>query len=405
MNDNLKYKKQLTIKDLFLGKYGSFFILSIILISSSCVYAYEPFNEIFKYLTIILFVIILVGYIFYLKLNSFVCLFTIYFLLLVFSTIYNNLSLVTVFHTYYKTISLILYLDMALRYNCKNVIKNLCYILSLLVFLNFITIILFPNGMFQGNYNSLYWFLGYKNIHILYFLPLIICNIIHNKFRKKKISLLFIFNLLMINFELLYCFSANSLVTFFIFELYLLFPFIYNKFQLTNARRNYLLYFISFILIVLIRIQNIFGWFIEQILHKSLTFTGRTFIWDISMTYINSKKILGYGVEETEIIANKFGNIAFTHCHNTILDLTYKGGIISLIIFSIFLYLIVKKLYKTRHYKISKTLSVALLGIFLMMLFEARQASLGFYIIFIICYHIDIIINKLKEGHIEEKNI
>ena len=67
--------------------------------------------------------------------------------------------------------------------------------------------------------------------------------------------------------------------------------------------------------IVLLRLQNIFSFIIQNILGKDLTFTGRTRIWDNAIEFIKARFIIGYGKETGAVIASKLGDIKFTHAH------------------------------------------------------------------------------------------
>lgn len=134
-----------------------------------------------------------------------------------------------------------------------------------------------------------------------------------------------------------------------------------------------------------------------------MTFTGRTRIWDNAIEFIKARFIIGYGKETGAVIASKLGDIKFTHAHNTILDVLYKGGIVSLIIFCIMLILPVNELYKYRKSRLTKLMAVILFSFFIMMNFEARQENMGLYMVLISCYNISYILKANNEINNEQE--
>ena len=134
-----------------------------------------------------------------------------------------------------------------------------------------------------------------------------------------------------------------------------------------------------------------------------MTFTGRTLIWDNVIVFIKTKLIIGYGREKNTLVASKLGNGEFVDAHNTILDVLYKGGIVSLIIFFIMLILPVNELYKYRKSRITKLMAVILFSFFIMMNFEARQESIGLYMVLISCYNISYILKANNEINNEQE--
>ena len=79
--------------------------------------------------------------------------------------------------------------------------------------------------------------------------------------------------------------------------------------------------------------QNLFAFLIEDILHKNLTLTGRTVIWDRTLELIGEKPILGHGVpfyEDRKLqyaIETKWINkAAGLHAHDRFLETLYRGG-------------------------------------------------------------------------------
>ena len=126
-------------------------------------------------------------------------------------------------------------------------------------------------------------------------------------------------------------------------------------------------------------------------LHKDLTFTGRTYIWDYVLKLIEKRKIIGYGLEDSNFRLSKSTIWQSYHAHDQFLEITYKGGIVGLIIYIMILLKSFKKVYSLRMYKISKFISIVIFSYLIMMLTEFYAFDTYMYI-FIFCYNIDCLI-------------
>jgi len=198
-------------------------------------------------------------------------------------------------------------------------------------------------------------------------------------------------------FGIFYRYSATAVCAYVIFLVYLLFEKYINKKEIFNSKTYFFAYIISFIGIVILRVQDAFSFIIVKVLGKKLTFSSRTDAWDKAIYYIKQRFFIGYGREENAWIAAKLGEKPFVHAHNTILDVLYKGGIMSLIMFGIMLTLPINQLYKYRKFRLTKLMSVILFCILIMMNFETRQESAVLYIALISCYNISCILKTNNE--------
>ena len=287
-------------------------------------------------------------------------------------------------------------LDIMLQKNPKFTILSLEKIFFLLILINFITLIIFPNGLYSDVVYSNNWFLLYDNIHIFIYMPGLLVSEIASNYKKTKLNIIYIIMFLLVSYSVLYCFSATSVVAYLLYVVYIVFKNRINKLKIMNAITYFIVFLFIFFFIVVLRFQNVFEPLIVDYLHKDLTFTGRTYIWDQVTQYIKEKPVLGYGIENSKIFARKIGGETFAHAHNTVYDILYKGGIVSLLAFMSIVICTIRKLYKNRDNSIAKLTAFVLFTIFVMINFEARQDKIGFYIILIVGYHIESIIESLK---------
>ena len=336
----------------------------------------------------------------YNKKSKYMHIFMAFLLLLLLATIVNSDANITRFFSIYVPIfELIIYADIVLNLDAKKGIKRLSNIFFLFVVANIISIIVFPNGLFKSALYSNNWILGYDNMHIMYYIPAIVLEKINCILSGKKHSFRYLFLITMITYAVIFCFSANSLVAYCLFMFLLVFSNIDRK-AIFNAYTVTIIFSVLSLLIVVFSANfEVVNLFITNILHKSLTFSGRTGIWALALAYIAKKPFLGYGLEPVEMVTSKFGSIHATHAHNTILDVMYKGGTISFFAFAYMFYLSAKNLYHNRTDILAKVITYGLFAIYIMSIFEAREDKFGLYIILLLGFKIGEII---KEREVNE---
>lgn len=256
------------------------------------------------------------------------------------STIINSGSFSNYILTMGIFLAIIIFSDTELSKRPDEFITSAAIILGAYVLINFVTIVLFPNGFYVvANYIKINgitmirdlvpcYFLGFRNVMFTTILPAIVLNIISWDISRKKIN---IFSLTVIlagisSFFILW--SATSIMVSIIFIItYSVSKKIDNR---TIINAIYFLCFIFFITIVIFRLQDALSFIIVNILHKDLTFTNRTGIWDNAIMLIKQNPVLGYGYMEHEFYVNAIGA---SHAHDYYLDVWMRGGVLALLAF------------------------------------------------------------------------
>ena len=382
-----------------------FFIMFCILASNCCWFNISGIGHILQGLSILFSVCIMVYYFIKQKISKYIVYVLLYSGVALIATVLNNADFfIEYIKEFYKIIVVSVFFDLFLRKkeNVNRILSVSLYVYFLLEIINLLSIILYPKGIDIGNIYKDNWFLGYKNVQIFYHLPCLVLAYINLQFDKKKYRFLFYANIIIITIVVFYTKSSNSMVAYFLLLTYLLINKIKKKKNIVNIKNSIIASLILWFYIVIVRVQDGIAWLVNRILHKSLTFTGRTFIWDKVIAAINKSYILGYGIQSEEQIARKLGNQAFTHAHNTILDITYKTGIIGLVSFGFLIYKVAHQLYLYKKNNIVQFISFVFFIIFVMMIFESRQTKVGLYVIMIISYYIKNIIELMQ---VEEREV
>ncbi len=144
-----------------------------------------------------------------------------------------------------------------------------------------------------------------------------------------------------------------------------------------------ILLLISFVLdylIVFVRVQDLFAFFIVGVLHKDLTFTGRTPIWDFAIKSFKQRPIWGYG----ELGNGGFVNVYWANrpapAHNTLLQILHDGGLVELIVLMLFMFGAAYLLMKKRRNMLSSIVAINLLVVGIEMISEVLHYQIYFFL-------------------------
>lgn len=263
--------------------------------------------------------------------------------------------------------------------------------------INVVSIILIDfidNSAFGGVY-----FLGIDNRFIFTFLPWVVSEGIVALYYGNKLSKRWIIIVCLCEEILLYKFSVAAMFAFMIFIAFYLF-----RKYITSDISIWMLfgYLLLNIFVVIIRVQNIFAPLLQK-LGKDITFAGRTYFWDAILRDWKHFFIIGGGMQSVQADKMYFYNSTapfylpfckVMHAHNYLMTLFYRGGIISITIFIIILYLAMKKLKENSGCLYSGLLLSAMIVFFVTAIFDTTDFALLYFIIALSYYVSKIEIKK-----------
>jgi len=316
----------------------------------------------------------------------------IFFIALMFSSIINKESIAHTFYTLFQLSVLCIYTSKILKTKDKKFIKIAFFLLFCIVLLNFIFMIMFPNGIYstQYYYNKIY-FIGSKNgfFSIIILLAVLTKICFNEKIIGKKFFI--ISNILSIITMLI----SNSSTGILAFGIFLLINF------LKLSKRTFFLlykYAIALCLIISIavsvfRIQNYAANLIYKTFGKTTTLTGRTYIWDSAMKMIYKKPILGYGLNLKNGLIKQ--GKTYYYSHNLILEIIISGGIIAVICFFNILLYMAGKIKKASKYNSNEyCILAAIISYMIMGITEAPITAKALYLLIILSVYYS---NEKKE--------
>ncbi len=269
---------------------------------------------------------------------------------------------------------LILLLDL-FSDNFELLINPFMIIFEIMTYYNLITVI--QKG--PDIYGSFYGALGYDNGFISYLLTAYFWALLYIYYKGKVIRPIIL--IMTINYTFIHTWSVTGLFGILVLDLLIILN-IFIQWKL-SLFKSFLLFLFTNFAIVFLRIQNVFSFIIEDLLHKDLTFTGRTNVWDTSIKKIPDKILLGYGNLGQEQEERILGDV---YCHNGLLEILFRGGIIRLLLFGIIIYIISNKTKKYLDNKLYQSLIFCVSIIWIVSITESVLVNYIIFVMFSVLY-------------------
>ena len=262
---------------------------------------------------------------------------------------------------------------------------------EIIIYINLITEIVFPNGLYRGTRYSANWFLGYYNIHTRYFIPALMIAYMYMNYTGKKVRTYLLMVAAFLSAILVW--SGGVIVSMGGMAItYVLFK---NRTRIFNYFNYWMIHLIFFVLIIVMKLQNYFRWLIDDVLGKWRSLEGRMLVWQADIELVKKSFLVGYGLEYDEERSRYF--VWAVHSHNQLLEILHQGGIIYLIFIIAIIITAGKHLNRYKNSEIVKVISIAFLGWCIHGLVEPHITPflMG---MFIIAYHSECYISEADKG-------
>lgn len=336
-------------------------------------------NNLFTVWRILSFIYIALNYIFVIKHKKKIfsegslVIIILYEIVLLYSCIHNGVTISTRLVDMANFIGVYFIYRYYSKINSKILIKANFDLLFILVIINAVLTLVFPNGLNfamvdSGRIN----FLGKDNIVTLVFILSIIFSVLYSNINSSSIRPLLMIITVAIT-ELFY-FSGSGIVSLAIIILYMCFL---NRNQFINKilipKLVVLIYLIFEILVVFFNYTNFLN-FLFKWLHKSVTFTDRRYYWNTAIKQLLHSPIIGQGSGETFLWNNNY------YSHNALLDVLLKGGVIGAVIWIILLLIVFKNVKGDKNLKIKGLFTISFFSLLLVGLMEGLEDRIIFNI-------------------------
>ncbi len=335
----------------------------------------------------------------------------IYEFLLIVSTSLNHQNMRSAFLSAVLIICFCMIVELGIKENCVVFITALYWLTFILVFMNFVILLWYPDGVARHKYYYYrvnFWHIDNLLVSLLIF-AMAVGELYVNLLGHWTVSSIVLMGIC--GATTIICWSATGVVGWGVYCFFLLF--ICNKpwQRYINAPFVYLVWVLSFVSLCFWGIQKKFLYLIENILKKNINLTGRTEIWDISIHLIQEKWLFGYGVPLTH--GYVFWRNKFYHTHNGIFEIMIQGGIITLIPAVILYILSANILVKYRSNKLGGIILGAITAILVTLLTEAYISDITIYGLLMLSYCIPEIEQQMicgiqkvdKRIHLKKKRV
>lgn len=246
-------------------------------------------------------------------------------------------------------------------------------------------------NLFYDEYGPIFA-LGDTKRFLFILLPLNIFNMVSNVKRNIKDRIKVISIYIVSVFIIIYSWEVTAILT---MVLLAVFYFLYDNriisrlIKKINCSLVFVGYLLTNVLLVLTPFLSYLSVFFG-LFGKSVTLSGRVYVWEKCLYLVSQSPILGYGINR-EYTAQEFWGLV--HMHNLLLNCTYVGGVALLFIFIYFLYRLSARLSKKRITRLASVFIVGMIAFCVTSLVDTTDYNVLYLMLSVAWYANDLILN------------
>lgn len=247
-------------------------------------------------------------------------------------------------------------------YDRQVFLSSQLFCFEVVIYVNLITELLYPNGMyvmsgtlFAGERN---WFLGYYNNHTQYYIPALVFAWLYCKSTGKKLRTYAL--TAGIFASAIIAWSGGVLMT--LFGMLIAYVLLKNHTRVFHYYTYWSMHLAFFLFIMVLKLQNLFRWLIDDILGKWDSLLVRMKLWERVRRQIWEAPLFGHGIVDGTVRELRNGFNWAMHAHNLLLEILYQGGVVNLVLWVMIIVLGGGRIYRYRNTIESKIISVGFLG-------------------------------------------
>ena len=294
-----------------------------------------------------------------------------------------------------KIVFMLCVIEYLLKRTPDSTINIMFFLLITFVIFDFASIVLFPNGLYQteqiwnewSSSQEAFWIYGNKNNRIYWYVLLSIITWLRYIFNNKSKVMVLITSGISIVAMMLVKSSTATIVA--ILVSVGVFYLTYKK--QTNLNMNsygILVIYVCITVLILLGSTSLLKPFVEGVLHKDMTFTGRSTAWERVLLLIASKPVFGWGVIDSETATGLLKSIAFVNPHNQLLNCLWQGGIILVFILSLIMTTTAFNIAKTPNRPERTGIQFVWIGLLIDMIFEVLLGTGATWICLLLINHL-----------------
>lgn len=229
----------------------------------------------------------------------------------------------------FSILGIVSFFNVGFRTNLKKFLDAICSTFTIMIILNYITLLIYPNGLTFSAEGAGIFLFGLRTSFSLVIIPGILFNLLYDNYIKKRTySARTVFCLIFSILALLNKWVVTGLLELIIVIALYLYLYLY-KFNMKKKLNVAILLFILFFNFFMTFFNSSIGFVqdVANVMHKDITFSGRTYIWKTSVNKLNQSPIFGYG---SNIFVDIYGTLK--PAHNHWLNIGLESGYVGLII-------------------------------------------------------------------------
>lgn len=314
---------------------------------------------------------------------------SIYFVLVLMLTILNSGNVRSFIMMSYPIIGTILLICLGIHKNIDLLLESFVYLFYGLIVINFFDAILFKD--ISSEYSTNYYFIGGKNqLAISFSVGFCFVKIYYEKYRTLKSKFILISYMWFVIMTAIISKSGTCIISVMILIILNYFSFVKKILKPFRFLFGYLIFLYG---IIVLKVQNYFKFFIVDILHKDITFTHRTIIWEKALAEIRKSLFLGHGIHKNanyfqiEVVYPNGKFLQEFSAHNQIIQHLYENGVIVILILALLYFFCCRNRIKNKNF-------IYFFNTIIVILITWLSEAPGIYAMFIMltfCYHSDYI--------------
>ena len=293
------------------------------------------------------------------------------------SCIANNGDLRIWFNNWAVIAAITLLVAYGVKSHLKEMLWAVVIVATALSLIDIASFFLFPDGIYGPKETRLdHFFFGHRNAAFNLIFASTGSSLLIDALMGKRVSWRTILLTGMGLFQLLWNYSATSCVALLLSILLVALCQWRLPRRLVNGLTAAIYGLGSFLVLVVFRVQDVFSPFITQVLNRTVTFTGRTYVWDKAIELVTNDPLhafLGYGPMSNAANLLNSNGWTYYHTHNEVLWLLFTGGLVALALAGFAFALIVSSLYRDRKSYPVTILVAILIGLMTILLMEISE--------------------------------
>lgn len=299
------------------------------------------------YLPVSVCIIFAIGLVLRKRVSNIFLLVCVYFVFFLGTTLYkNSVNVFFAIRQIAPLMAITILTEFYMKNYRKSFIQAVYVVLFILIIMDILSIIMYPEGLYSTELYTTNWFLGYKTARVrLATLPIIMFAGIHSIDKYNKLNIWFWISSILALVDTFLSQNTGGVVTIIVMLIMLFLLYFINndkiRFLFARLLNPKILFIIVLILTVVINlVQNvkIFEPIVVGLFNKDITFTNRTMIWASSLEIFQKSPFIGNGYILNNTFGELIGSAYATQAHSLFLSVLVYTGIIGMIIFLFLLY-------------------------------------------------------------------